>query len=280
MLATTSIGAIWSSCGPDFGTRGVLDRFSQLAPKLMFCVDGYSTAASRSTAAPRWRRSSTGCRRSSTSSTAVSRPGRPRGRCAAARCSGTMLVARHDARTQRFEFEQVPFDAPAVDPVLVGHDGPAQADRARPRRHHDRADEEPAFPHGPACPASACSSSRRTGWMMWNFLASAPAVGRRAGALRRQPGAGRTPDAAVEDGRADRASASSARARPTSNPREGGHRAAGTLRSRRSSRPSCSPVRRSRRNAALVLREREARPVGAVRQRRHGRLQRLRAAAS
>ena len=41
MLATTSIGAVWSSCGPDFGTRGVLDRFSQLAPKVIFCVDGY-----------------------------------------------------------------------------------------------------------------------------------------------------------------------------------------------------------------------------------------------
>ena len=41
MLATTSVGAIWTSCGPDFGTRGVLDRFTQLAPKVMFYVDGY-----------------------------------------------------------------------------------------------------------------------------------------------------------------------------------------------------------------------------------------------
>jgi acetoacetyl-CoA synthetase len=41
MLATTSIGAIWSSCGPDFGTRGVLDRFTQLEPKVLLCVDGY-----------------------------------------------------------------------------------------------------------------------------------------------------------------------------------------------------------------------------------------------
>jgi acetoacetyl-CoA synthetase len=41
MLATTSIGAIWASCGPDFGPRGVVDRFSQLAPKVAFCVDGY-----------------------------------------------------------------------------------------------------------------------------------------------------------------------------------------------------------------------------------------------
>jgi len=42
MYATASIGAVWSSCGPDFGARGVLDRYSQLTPKLIFCVDGYS----------------------------------------------------------------------------------------------------------------------------------------------------------------------------------------------------------------------------------------------
>jgi len=41
MLATTSIGAVWSSCSPDFGVQGVLDRFGQIEPKVLFCVDGY-----------------------------------------------------------------------------------------------------------------------------------------------------------------------------------------------------------------------------------------------
>jgi acetoacetyl-CoA synthetase len=41
MLATASIGAIWSSCSPDFGIKGVLDRFKQIEPKLLFAVDGY-----------------------------------------------------------------------------------------------------------------------------------------------------------------------------------------------------------------------------------------------
>ncbi|NIR29446.1 MAG: acetoacetate--CoA ligase, partial [Gammaproteobacteria bacterium] len=41
MLATTSIGAIWSSCSPDFGVRGVLDRFGQIEPKVLFAADGY-----------------------------------------------------------------------------------------------------------------------------------------------------------------------------------------------------------------------------------------------
>jgi acetoacetyl-CoA synthetase len=41
MLAATSIGAIWSSCSPDFGVQGVLDRFGQIEPKVLFCADGY-----------------------------------------------------------------------------------------------------------------------------------------------------------------------------------------------------------------------------------------------
>ena len=41
MLATASIGAIWSSCSPDFGIKGVLDRFQQIEPKLIFAADGY-----------------------------------------------------------------------------------------------------------------------------------------------------------------------------------------------------------------------------------------------
>lgn len=41
MLATSSIGAIWSSASPDFGVQGVLDRFGQIEPKILIAVDGY-----------------------------------------------------------------------------------------------------------------------------------------------------------------------------------------------------------------------------------------------
>ncbi len=41
VLAVTSIGAIWSSCSPDFGERGVLDRFGQIEPTVFVAVDGY-----------------------------------------------------------------------------------------------------------------------------------------------------------------------------------------------------------------------------------------------
>jgi acetoacetyl-CoA synthetase len=41
MLATTSIGAIWSSCSPDFGAEAIIDRFGQIEPKVLFTADGY-----------------------------------------------------------------------------------------------------------------------------------------------------------------------------------------------------------------------------------------------
>ena len=41
MLASTALGAIWSSCSPDFGVQGILDRFGQIEPKVVFCADGY-----------------------------------------------------------------------------------------------------------------------------------------------------------------------------------------------------------------------------------------------
>ena len=44
MLGAASIGAIWSSCSPDFGANGVLDRFGQIQPKVFFCADGYRYA--------------------------------------------------------------------------------------------------------------------------------------------------------------------------------------------------------------------------------------------
>ena len=44
MLATTSLGAVWSSCSPDFGAHGVLDRFGQIRPRVLFCADGYCYA--------------------------------------------------------------------------------------------------------------------------------------------------------------------------------------------------------------------------------------------
>jgi acetoacetyl-CoA synthetase len=47
MLAATSVGAVWSSCSPDFGINGVLDRFGQIAPKVLFTADAYGYGGKR-----------------------------------------------------------------------------------------------------------------------------------------------------------------------------------------------------------------------------------------
>ena len=44
MLATTGMGAVWSSCSPDFGASGVVDRFAQISPKVLLVADGYRYA--------------------------------------------------------------------------------------------------------------------------------------------------------------------------------------------------------------------------------------------
>jgi acetoacetyl-CoA synthetase len=44
MLATASLGAVWSSCSPDFGVQGVLDRFGQIEPRVLFCTERYRYA--------------------------------------------------------------------------------------------------------------------------------------------------------------------------------------------------------------------------------------------
>ena len=47
MLAAASMGAVWSSCSPDFGINGVFDRFGQIEPTVLFCADGYSYGGKR-----------------------------------------------------------------------------------------------------------------------------------------------------------------------------------------------------------------------------------------
>src|SRR5450759_626705 len=47
MLAATSLGATWSSCSPDFGVHGVVDRFGQIAPKVLFTADMYGYGGKR-----------------------------------------------------------------------------------------------------------------------------------------------------------------------------------------------------------------------------------------
>jgi acetoacetyl-CoA synthetase len=55
MLGAASLGAVWSSCSPDFGVNGVLDRFGQIEPRVLFCADGYRYAGKDIDSLPRVR---------------------------------------------------------------------------------------------------------------------------------------------------------------------------------------------------------------------------------
>lgn len=173
MLATTGIGAVWSGCAPDFGARGVLDRFSQLAPKLLFCVDGYQYG------------------------------GRPFDRRAEMRAiAGELPTLEHvvlvpyleprddlplcarsllwrelldggDVPEDSFAFEQVPADHPLwilfssgttglPKPIVHGHAGITIEQMKNTQFHMD------------VQPGQRMFFFTTTGWMMWNFLVSAP----------------------------------------------------------------------------------------------------------
>ena len=130
-LATASLGAIWSSCAPEFGVRAVTDRWSQVEPRVLFAVDGYrygDQAIDRPAhvdeivAALPTSNTSSGCPTSIATGeddwSSVARSPRPRTIGAGLRAGAVRPSA--------------------LRALLVGHDRPAEADRARPRRHHAR----------------------------------------------------------------------------------------------------------------------------------------------
>ena len=47
LIATASLGAVWSSASPDFGVNGIVDRFGQIEPKVLFCADAYAYGGKR-----------------------------------------------------------------------------------------------------------------------------------------------------------------------------------------------------------------------------------------
>ena len=109
-LACASIGAIWASCSPDFGTRSLVDRFAQIEPKVLIAVDGYTLRRqARSIGATvieaiRGRAADARARRCSSRTSTRTRPPRT-GRC----CRGPSSLA---GPAEPLRFEPVPFDHP------------------------------------------------------------------------------------------------------------------------------------------------------------------------
>ena len=150
-LATASIGAIWSSCAPEFGAPTVVDRFRQIEPKVLIATEGYRYGGGTSTAASACARSR---RRSRSLEHTVMVP------------SGWDELLAEPAE---LEFERVPFDHPLwvlyssgttglPKAIVQGHGGILleHLKKAEPALGPQRGDRFFWF--------------TTTSWMMWNFL--------------------------------------------------------------------------------------------------------------
>ena len=143
LLACASIGAIWSSCAPEFGTRSVVDRFSQVAPTVLLTIDGYRYGERRVD-----RTDEVAAIRAALPSLAATvvlpylepDAGRIPDAIAWDDAFGCAGRARLRAGAVR---------PPALHPVQLGHHRAAQADRPRPRRDPARAPEDPRPPSRP-----------------------------------------------------------------------------------------------------------------------------------
>lgn len=171
MLATTAIGATWSSVSPDFGASGALDRIAQLQPKLLFCVDGYRYGGRVYDRGNEVRAIVDGLHGLEhvvvlprMSETPLVLDGFEVHRW-------DQIVAGAPVPAAQFRFEQVPFDHPLwilfssgttglPKAIVHGHGGILLEMLKLVALHMDlRAGERMFF-------------FSTTGWMMWNFLAS------------------------------------------------------------------------------------------------------------
>ena len=134
-LACASLGAVWSSCSPDFGARSVIDRFAQIEPKVLLAVDGYRYNGKD------FDRSRDRARRSRDAMPGLARCA-PAATSTAMRRWRTRSTAADGRRGSGVRAGAV--RPPAVGPVLLGHDRPAEGDRAVPGRHPARAPEDAA----------------------------------------------------------------------------------------------------------------------------------------
>lgn len=162
MLATASLGAVFSSCAPEFGTRSVVDRWRQIGPKVLVAVDGYVYGGKRID-----RRDEVAAIRAQLSTVEHYVP------LSYLDGTGWELDADTD---EPLTFTPVPFAHPLYvlyssgttglpKPIVHGHGGILVEHLKMLALHHDLG------------PGDRFFWFTTTGWMMWNFLVSGPAVG-------------------------------------------------------------------------------------------------------
>jgi len=170
MLAATSLGAVWSSCSPDFGAKGVLERFGQIEPKILIGVDGYYYNGKTIDSLPQLDQVA----RALPSLRAVHVVDYLGTRSAAARVAHASPFPP-PLRGRSIEFVQLPFDHPVYilytsgttglpKSIVHGAGGTLLQHRKEHVLHTDLKARQKIF-YFPTC-----------GWMMWNWLVSALAT--------------------------------------------------------------------------------------------------------